>query len=256
MNLSNNSGRYLIENAGINSEYSDFGTTFYNDDLIFTSNRNTEKIFSRKHSWTNQAFTNLYSATIADSSKIESPQKFSKDVNSKYHESTPVFTKDGKTMYFTRNNYINGKKGNDTEQTILLKLYKATKENAKWIKIKELPFNSNEYSVAHPTLSFDEKTLYFASDMLGTIGASDIFRVTINDDGSFGKPINLGDKINTEGRESFPFIADNNELYFSSDGHPGLGGLDVFVAQISTDGSVKIIKNIGEYVCSNIPFSL
>jgi outer membrane protein OmpA-like peptidoglycan-associated protein len=249
--IKKNSGRYLIENAGINSEYSDFGTTFYNDDLIFTSNRNTEKIFSRKHSWTNQAFTNLYSATIADSSKIESPQKFSKDVNSKYHESTPVFTKDGKTMYFTRNNYINGKKGNDTEQTILLKLYKATKENDKWIKIKELPFNSNEYSVAHPTLSFDEKTLYFASDMLGTIGASDIFRVTINDDGSFGKPINLGDKINTEGKESFPFIADNNDLYFASDGHPGLGGLDIFVAQFSADGSVKSIKNIGEPVNSS-----
>jgi outer membrane protein OmpA-like peptidoglycan-associated protein len=165
-----------------------------------------------------------------------------------------VFTQDGNTMYFTRNNFNNGKKGRDSERTILLKLYKATKEGDKWTNVTELPFNSNEYSVAHPALSPDEKTLYFASNMPGTIGGdqSDIFKVSINADGSYGTPENLGDKINTEGRETFPYVTDNNELYFASDGHPGLGGLDVFVTQLKDDGSVGSIKNVGEPVNSKM----
>jgi len=124
--IEKNSGRYTFENAGINSKYSDFGTTFYNDELVFASSRNSEKIFSRKHSWTNQSFTNLYRINLSDSSKINTPEKFYKIVNSKYNESTPVFTKDGKTMYFTRNNFINNKKGTNKEQAILLKIYKAS----------------------------------------------------------------------------------------------------------------------------------
>lgn len=116
-----------------------------------------------------------------------------------------------------------------------------------------MPFNSNNYNVAHPALSADEKTLFFVSNMPGTVGniESDIFKVSINKDGSYGKPINLGTKINTEGRETFPFITENNELYFASDGHPGLGGLDVFVAQLLPDGSVGTIKNVGKPINSN-----
>jgi outer membrane protein OmpA-like peptidoglycan-associated protein/tetratricopeptide (TPR) repeat protein len=252
--IKKNSGRYRIENAGINSEFSDYGTTFYNDELVFASARDTGSISSRKHSWTNQSYTNLYGAKVTDNGNFESPEKFSKSVSSKYHESTPVFTKDGNTIYFTRNNFNNGKKGRDSERTILLKLYKATKDGDKWTNVTELPFNSNEYSVAHPALSQDEKTLYFASNMPGTIGGSqsDIFKVSINADGSYGTPENLGDKINTEGRETFPYVTDNNELYFASDGHPGLGGLDVFVTQLNEDGSVGSIKNVGEPVNSNM----
>ena len=249
--IKKNSGRFTIENAGINSEYSDYGTSIYKNQLVFTSARDTGGVFKKTHSWTNQSFTNLYSATISDNGNLETPEKFSKSTNSKYHEATPVFTKDGNTMYFTRNNFLNGKKGCDSEKTILLKLYKATKKGDKWSNVIELPFSSNDYSVAHPTLSLDEKTLYFVSDMPGTKGQSDIFKVTINTDGSFGTPENLGDKINTEGRETFPFISADNELYFSSDGHPGLGGLDVFVTQIKEDGSVGSIKNVGAPVNTN-----
>lgn len=252
--IKKNSGRYKIENAGINSEFSDYGTAFYKDELIFASARDTGSISSKKHSWTNQSYTNLYGAKVTDNGNFESPEKFSKSVSSKYHESTPVFTQDGNTMYFTRNNFNNGKKGRDSERTILLKLYKATKEGDKWTNVTELPFNSNEYSVAHPALSADEKTLYFASNMPGTIGGSqsDIFKVSINADGSYGTPENLGDKINTEARETFPYVTDNNELYFASDGHPGLGGLDVFVTQLKEDGSVGSIKNVGEPVNSKM----
>ena len=252
--IKKNSGRYRIQNAGINSEFSDYGTAFYKDELVFASARDTGSISSRKHSWTNQSYTNLYGAKVTDNGNFESAEKFSKSVSSRFHESTPVFTQDGNTMYFTRNNFNNGKKGRDSERTILLKLYKATKEGDKWTNVTELPFNSNEYSVAHPALSPDEKTLYFASNMPGTIGGdqSDIFKVSINADGSYGTPENLGDKINTEGRETFPYVTDNNELYFASDGHPGLGGLDVFVTQLKDDGSVGSIKNVGEPVNSKM----
>ena len=249
--IKNNSSRYTIQNAGINSEFSDYGTSFYKNTLVFTSARDTCGVFLKKHNWTNQSYTNLYGSLISDNGNLSEPEKFSKKINSKYHESTPVFTNDGLTMYFTRNNYLNSKKGRDSEKGVLLKLYKATKDGEEWGAVSELPFNSNEYSCAHPALSTDEKTLYFSSNMPGTKGMSDIYKVTILSDGNFGSPINLGDKINTEARETFPFISKNNELYFASDGHPGLGGLDVFVAQLNENGTHGKIKNIGEPVNSN-----
>jgi outer membrane protein OmpA-like peptidoglycan-associated protein/tetratricopeptide (TPR) repeat protein len=249
--IKKNSGRYRIENAGINSEYSDYGTSFYKNTLVFTSARDTGGVFVKKHNWTNQSYTNLYGAIISDNGNLETPVKFSKKIDSKYHESTPVFTNDGLTMYFTRNNFLNGKKGRDSNKTILLKLYKATKIGDSWENIVELPFNSNEYNCAHPALSPDEKTLYFSSNMPGTKGQSDIYKVAILSDGTFGPPVNLGGSINTEARETFPFISNSNELYFSSDGHPGLGGLDVFITQIKEDGTHGKIKNVGTPVNSN-----
>ena len=243
--IKSNSGRYKIEDSGVNSEYSDYGTTIYNNQIIFTSARDTGSIGQRKHSWTNQHFTNLYSANLDANMKPEKPTKFDQNLKSKFNESTPVFTKDGKTIYFTRNNYLEGKKGKNLYGVTLIKIYKAKLVNNSWVDVVELPFNSDNYSTAHPALSPDEKTLYFASDMPGTIGQSDLFKVNINDDGTYGRPINLGSTINTEGRETFPFITDENEIYFASDGHPGLGGLDVFVSKITSDGTFTDVQNIG-----------
>jgi outer membrane protein OmpA-like peptidoglycan-associated protein len=240
-----NSGRYKIEDAGINSIYSDYGTALYANEIVFASARDTGSLGQRKHKWTNQYFTNLYSANLGENMTPEEPQKFDKKINSKFHESTPAFTKDGKTMYFTRNNYLDGKKGKDANKITLIKIYKATLENDSWSNITELPFNSDNYSVAHPALSPDGKTLYFASDMPGTIGQSDLFKVKLNDDGSYGIPENLGKTINTEGRETFPFVNDENEIYFASDGHPGLGGLDVFVSNINANGTFSDVQNLG-----------
>lgn len=242
--IKKNSGRYDIEDAGINSAFSDYGSAYYKNQLIFATARDTGTIDNKKHSWTGEGFTNLYVASVSSSGILSSPEILSKSLNSKYNESTPVFTKDGNTVYFTRNNYL-GKKGKDKDGTTLLKIYKATLENNEWKNLKELPFNSNEYSVAHPALSSDEKTLYFASDMPGSIGQSDLFKVKINQDGSFGTPENLGNTINTEGRETFPFVL-ANELYFASDGHPGLGGLDVFVSKGFKQGGYKEVINVGE----------
>lgn len=245
--IKKNSGRYEVKTTNINSKYSDYGPSFLGDKLVFTSSRDTVG-FSRKiDRWTNQSFTTLYVADI-NGDNLGEPLKFSRKINSKFHESTPVFTKDGKTMYFTRNNFNKGKTQRDKDRTILLKVYRATLEDGKWTNIRELSFNSNAYSVAHPALSTDEKTLYFASDMPGTIGESDIFKVKINKNGSFGTPENLGKGINTEGRETFPFISKNNELYFASDGHLGLGGLDIFMSKPEGSGAYIKVKNVGSPV--------
>lgn len=245
-----NSGRYKIEDAGVNTNYSDYGSAFYLNKLVFSSSRDTGGFIHRKHKWTNQSFTNLYVTDLGENLVPGKISKFSKNINSKFHESSPTFTKDGKTMYFTRNNFLDGKKGKDGSNITLIKIYKANLENENWVNIKELPFNSDLYSTAHPTLSPDEKTLYFVSDMPGTKGQSDIFKVKINEDGSYSTPKNLGNEINTSGRETFPFITDENELYFASDGFPGLGGLDVFVSKINADGSFGEPQNVGDGVNS------
>ncbi|WP_026716431.1 OmpA family protein, partial [Flavobacterium gelidilacus] len=224
--------------------YSDYGSAFYGEELVFASARDTGGVFSRKHKWTNQSFTNLYQSKVGGDGNLQEADKFSKSTNSKFHESTPVFTKDGKTMYFTRNNYVDGKKGRSGEKVMLLKILKATLVDDKWGNVVELPFNSNEYSVAHPALSPDDKTLYFASDMPGTLGASDLYKVSIDGD-SYGEPENLGAVFNTEARETFPFISDENELYFASDGQLGLGGLDIFVSKMEEDGTFKEVHNVG-----------
>jgi outer membrane protein OmpA-like peptidoglycan-associated protein/tetratricopeptide (TPR) repeat protein len=244
--IKTNSGRFEIADAGVNSKFSDYGSTVLDGQLVFASARDTGGVSKKIFRWTDKSFTNLYSSLIKPDGEMAAPERFAKRINSKLHEATPVFTKDGKTMYFTRNNFLDGKMGKDAKKITLLKLYRSVFEDGKWVNVTELPFNSNEYSVAHPTLSVDEKTLYFASDMPGTLGQSDLFRVAINTDGSFGTPENLGTAINTEGRETFPFIAQDNQLYFATDGRPGLGGLDVYVARIDTDNSFYDVQNLGE----------
>jgi outer membrane protein OmpA-like peptidoglycan-associated protein/tetratricopeptide (TPR) repeat protein len=246
-----NSGRYKIKEAGINSQYSDYGSSFYNEKLVFTSSRDTGSLGQRKHTWTDQYFTNLYVSDLTgDSLTAGTPKKFSSSIKSKFHEASAVFSKDGNTMYFTRNNYLEGKKGKDGNKVTLIKIYKANYVKNDWTNIIELPFNSDNYSTAHPALSADEKTLYFVSDMPGSLGESDIFKVSINSDGSYGIPVNLGKTINTPGKETFPFVTDDNEIYFASDTHSGLGGLDVFVAQIKEDGTFGQVQNVGADVNS------
>jgi len=245
-----NSGRFDIVNTNINTEQSDFGTAVLNNNLIFSSARKIRKKEGKTFLWTNRAFTNLYTAAIQPDGSLNAPVLLDTDVNSKFNESTPVFTKDGKTMYFTRNNFLDGKRGKDDKNITLLKLYKASFLNGKWENITELPFNNDAYSTAHPALSLDEKKLLFASDMPGSLGQSDLYSVTINNDGTFGKPENLGPDINTEGRETFPFISGDNELYFATDGRPGLGGLDIFVSKIADNRTFDKVHNIGEPVNS------
>lgn len=246
-----NSGRFNVSDAGINSPFSDYGSSFLDDKLVFASARDTGGVAKKVFKWNNQAFTNLYCSEVKPNGEIGKPERFVRKINSKFNESSAVFTQDKKTMYFTRNNYTDGKRGKDANSKTLLKLYKATLIDGEWDDVVELPFNSNEYSIAHPALSVDENVLYFASDMPGTLGLSDLFKVDLKADGTYGAPVNLGSQINTEGRETFPFISDENELYFASDGHPGLGGLDVFVVRIEDDVTYNKVQNVGAPVNSN-----
>ncbi|MBW3520162.1 OmpA family protein [Flavobacterium sp. NKUCC04_CG] len=243
--IEENSGRYELSSLKINSEYSDYGSAIYENKLVFTSARDTGRIAKRIHTWTNNPFTSLYEAEISVDGSIGKVKKFAKAITSKFNESTPVFTADGNTMYFTRNNYNKGIRGKDISGTTLLKIYRAIKVDGKWGKAEELSFNGDNFSTAHPALTPDGKWLYFASNRQGGQGNSDLYKVEILAYGNFGSPINLGSAINTGGRETFPFITQNNELYFSSDGHPGLGGLDIFGVKILEDGKFGKIKNIG-----------
>jgi len=229
------SGRFEITNLlDINTNGSDFGPSFYGDKkMVFTSSRDANPLSKVIHKWNEGGYLDLYETQRLSGSKsglVQGVEKFSGKINSRFHESTSVFTKDGKTVYFTRNNYTDRKVKSNQKGTTLLKLYKATINQGVWSNIIELPFNNDQYSIAHPALSPDESKLYFASDMPGTKGLSDIFYVDIKGSNSYGDPVNLGDNINTEGRETFPFISESGTLFFASEGHPGLGGLDVFVS--------------------------
>lgn len=249
--IKKNSGRYDLESFEYNSSYSDFAPSFYKEGIIFSSDRDTGNLARYRHTWNSKDFLDLYKVNT-DSSSMNFVAKLGDDLNTRLHESTSITTKDGNTIYFTRNNFKEGKYVKDEEGVIRLKVFKATLQNGVWSNITELPFNSNAFSVAHPSLSPDEKTLYFASDMPGTLGESDIFKVSVNEDGTYGTPENLGNSINTEARETFPFITSEEVLYMSSDGHPGLGGLDVFATKISDGKFDRAILNVGEPVNSKM----
>ncbi len=244
------SGRYVIKNLSKNSAYTDFAPSFYKDKLVFSSARKNKKKVKKINQWTNQPYLNLFSYSPSDTTRFSFPRKFSVNLNSRLHESTSTFHGDGTLVYFTRNNFVDFKLKKDSIGISRLKILKASlNEELKWSSVVDLPFNNDQYSTAHPSLSYDGKKLYFVSDMPGGYGMSDIYVVDVLDDGTFGEPKNLGPDINTEGRDTFPFIAENGELYFASDGHLGLGGFDVFVINLKNEE--KKVYNIGAPINSS-----
>ena len=247
------SDRYELKAISINSSFSDYGATIFNDALIFTSARETpEKGGSKIHKWTNEAYTDLYASKIKIDGSFEDPILFYKGNAKNVNVSTAVFTKDRKTMYFTQNApEIKDPTESKKFKNSPLNLYKVTiEEDGTFGSSEALSFNLKDVNTAHPALTPDEKWMYFVSDREGSIGQSDLFRIEIKEDGTFGKPENLGKQINTEGRETFPFITDDYMLYFSTDGRPGLGGLDIFMAKINSDGTFGNVINIGEPINS------
>ena len=240
---------FEISKVRINSEVSDFGAAYLGDNvLVYASSNNAvgDDVFK----WTGESYLDLYAAYLNADGTLEDPIPILGDVNTKFHESSAAFTKDGRYMYFTRNNYADGKEGYNKNKTILLKLYRAKKNGNKWEDVTELNFNSDNYSVAHPSLSPDGKKLYFSSDMPGSYGQSDIWYVDVYIDGSFGNPVNLGVNINTEARESFPFVSDKNILYYATNGKSGIGGYDIYMSRLDVTGKAEPSKNIGSPINS------
>ena len=240
--IEKNSDRYTIEVLPINSEGIDYGAFIFNKTLYFSSSRSLGKK-ETIDAWSNKPFLDIYEVKYNEGENTyEDPLPLEGDINTRFHECSPVITKDGNTMYFTRTNSTPRIKKSKKE-SVQLKIYRATKVEGQWTNIEDLSINGDNYSNAHPVLSPDETILYFVSDMPSSLGETDLYAVPIKNDGTIGKPKNLGPKINTKGRESFPYITKDNELYFSSDGHFGLGGYDIFYIDLKVTG--RQLLNVG-----------
>ena len=215
-----------VKSITINSKYSDYGPTLYKDNLLFSSANNVvlNNTLSER---TNQYRTNLYQTVKTSNGEFSKPKLFSKVNYSIYNEATPVFSKDGNTIYYTQNQLVTNSKVKLVNG--VFKLYRSVLVNNKWENKGPINFGLNdEVRIAHPAISPDGKFIYFASDNLTKYGESDLFRASILDDSTFGIIENLGDKINTEGRDSYPYITPDNTLIFASDGRPGMGGFDLY----------------------------
>jgi outer membrane protein OmpA-like peptidoglycan-associated protein len=236
-------GKYSIKNIAANTPQEDFSPSYYKDKVVFASSREGTVSIKRSWNWNGLPFLDTYIASASEENELSNIEQFDKKINNKYHDGPVSFNQAGDFMVFTRNNY-NGRSG---DGVIKLQLFSSELTAGKWSKEKALPYNSSEYSVGHASLSPDGKTMYFASDMPGGKGGVDIYKSTRSEEGTWGEAENLGDKINTEGNEMFPFIHANQEmLFFASDGHLGLGGLDVFIAEVKDKGNAfGKVENVG-----------
>ncbi len=240
--------RFDIENSALNTGTSEFGAMQIGNELWYTATH--KKSNSKTYRWNNQHYLDIYTHPLDKQMLGDSlSSELYGQVNSRLHEGPFTISADGKTLYFTRNNFKNGKRKTDDKKISNLKIYRASLENGEWKQITELPFNSDEYSNEHPTLNANGTKLYFASDRPGGYGSFDIYEVTIQADNSFSTPVNLGPIINTDKKEQFPFLSPDGTLYFSSNGHPGFGLLDVFISK-NIKGKWQRPDNLGQPVNS------
>jgi len=243
---------YEIQTVPINTKYDDFAPTVFGNGLVFASERDEGGAVKRIHEWTGYPFLELFYTSVdtLDLANFEftyekKPKEFNRKLNTKFHDGPVSFSKDQKSIYITRNNYFERKRGKDDEGVTRLKIFIGKKEGKKkWGELTGLPFNSDEYSVAHPTVTDDGNKMYFASDMPGGFGGMDLYYTEL-DGGQWGPPINLGPRINTEGHEVFPYYhSATGKIYFSSNGQVGLGGLDIYSSK-EIDGLWSAPSNIG-----------
>lgn len=233
---------------GFNSKYSEFGPLLHEGQVYYVSARSGK---SRSYGWNEEPYLDIYVSDYdASSGELSNESVLGSKINTRFNEGTVSFSPDGTTMYFSgesldrKAGLFGSKFKKDEEGKSTINIYSATKDGAEWGNVQSLPFNGTTHNTSGPAVSLDGKRLYFASDMEGTVGGADIWYVTINGDGSYGEPVNLGKDINTEGSEMFPYISSKNILYFSSNGHPGLGMMDVFASQIKGN-SYGDVRNAG-----------
>jgi outer membrane protein OmpA-like peptidoglycan-associated protein len=238
--------KFVIDRISVNSDRSDFGAVLYNDKLYFASARNED---NKIYGWNNEPFLDLYRCTYNADGTYTEPSPLV-ELNTRFHEGPVSVTKDGSEIYFSSESFNEKLFVNDKANKLRfgqVNLFKATNIEGKWSNIVALPFNSKSYSTGNPSVDREGETLYFASDMPGSFGGSDLWKVAVNADGSFGTPVNLGDSINSTEDENFPFVTDDNVLYFSSNGLTGFGGLDIFSVDLN---NVEAPKNIGQPINS------
>ncbi len=244
--------QYFLTDVNFNSKYSDFGAYEYDGNIYFASSKDEGVSTKHIYGWNEEPFLDIY-VRVKDSndSIVGHKSKLEGDINSIYHDGPLTITKDGKTMYFSRNDFNKNVLGKDEKGMTHLKIYKASLVNGLWTNIEDLNFNSKDYSTGHPSLNSNDTKLYFTSDMPGGQGGSDIYYVDINNDGSLGTPQNLGNVVNTDKNEMFPFVNSEDALFFSSDGHAGLGLLDIFGTVSDANNNIISILNLGVPVNSS-----
>lgn len=249
--LSKEKPLYTIRNLEINTDKSDFGPAFYGDKVVYSSSKDTTKFKEKLYNWNRQPFLNLYVAerNTANGS-LFNETVFLPNAMTKYHEATVAFTPDLQTVYYSTNIVRKKKLVNDEEGTNNFKIVKGTIADGKLTKPQDIFFNNKKYSAGHPALSEDGKWLFFASDMPGGYGGSDLYVCQIAEDGTIGPPKNLGPEINTAGNDMFPSFS-NGTLYFASDGHFGWGGLDIYESKFKQDATFSEPKNLGAPINSN-----
>ena len=242
--------KFNVQNMDINSAVSDFGGTIKDGKLYIASARNSAR---KTYGWNDQPFLDMYSFTMADDGTYQNETMLDEKMNTKYHEGLMSFSADGKTVYFSRESFyenIYEKDSVSNTKYSVIHLFKASKTGDAFSKAEPLTINSKNYSIKNPSVSPDGKTIYFASNMPGGFGQFDIYKASIEADGQLGTAVNMGQKVNTEGQEMFPYISTKNTLYFSSTGHLGLGGMDVFYTK-EIDGKMAPIRNVGIPINSN-----
>jgi len=239
--------KYELESLTGDVGGSNFGVGIYGDKIVFASTKNLK---NPNYQWNGKPYLDLYEATVStgETMALDSIEPFNKKINtSKQHESNAVFTKDGKTMYFSRN--LKKRIDLDSTKIAVVSIFKAELVDDEWTNVEVVPFSSDTYSTMHPALNSDETKLYFSSDMPNSLGSFDIFYVDIFGGNIYGQPINLGANINTVRREQFPFVAKDSTLYYASNGKPGFGGLDLFSSSVNNDKYLDAL-NMGESVNS------
>lgn len=227
---------------------SNFGITYFGDKVVFASTSNKERPI---YVWNEEPYLDLYLADFSQNGQLSNIELFPGNINTDTHESSAAFNAEGNVMYFDRTNEKRVKVPGSKVPVAHVSIYRAELIDGEWTNITRLPFASKEYSTEHPTLSADGSTLYFASDMPGSLGSFDIYSVSVNPDGTFGEPVNLGPNVNTINREQFPFISNEDVLYFSSNGRIGFGNLDLYRSEIE-NGLAAEAQNLGNTI--NSPF--
>ncbi len=243
--------QYFLDRVRFNSKYSDFGAFEHDGKVYFASSRDEGVSVKRLYGWNEQPFLDVYVTEVGSRRNVDHTGKLEGDVNSIYHDGPVTITKDGRTMYFSRNNYNDQVRKRDNNGLTGMKIFRATLQDSIWTNVEDLSINSDDFSTQHAALNNDDTKLYFTSDRPGGYGGSDIYVVDINIDGTLGEPKNLGNVINTESAEGFPFINNEGVLFFSSDGHTGLGLLDVFATIKGENNDFVDVVNLGVPVNSN-----